>query len=143
MLDLETIKTDLAAATPGPWCAESDWPQVYSLHPDHSGKFVASGLAGARTKANKVPNTPPNMTLIANTPSYLTALVAEVQHLRLTENALRVNMECLAVATKDAWHQCNSAGLNREQYAALHRAFEIAVARMPAPSHAKEEASDD
>ncbi len=41
----------------------------------------------------------------------------------------RVDFRDLSEAVKAAWHQCNSAGLNREQYAALHRAFEISVAR--------------
>lgn len=41
----------------------------------------------------------------------------------------RADLRDLSEAVKAAWHQCNSAGLTREQYATLHRAFEIAVAR--------------
>jgi uncharacterized protein YgfB (UPF0149 family) len=41
----------------------------------------------------------------------------------------RADLRDLSEAVKAAWHQCNSAGLNREQYATLHRAFEIAAAR--------------
>lgn len=82
MLDLEPIKARLEAATAGPWCCESDWPMVYSLAPGQQGKFVASGLAGAQTKANRLPVAPPNMVFIAAAPTDLAALVAEVLRLR-------------------------------------------------------------
>ena len=52
-----------------------------------------------------------------------------VQQMHRERGEARADLRDLSEAVKAAWHQCNSAGLNREQYATLHRAFEIAVER--------------
>lgn len=67
MLDLEPIKARLAAATPGPWEMQDE----YIACPD--GDFVCTIVDGGTER---------DAMLIANAPTDLAALVAEVEALR-------------------------------------------------------------
>ena len=73
MLDLEPIKQRLAAATPGPW-HHGGLGAINTI----KGEAVFQ-IAGARSSTNQWM---PDTLLIANAPTDLAALIAEVERLR-------------------------------------------------------------
>jgi len=75
-IDLEPLKSRLAAATPGPW--EADESRTVVRRPGSSDSSVANVLEASDTE------------LIAHAPADIAALIAEVERLRaVCETAVR------------------------------------------------------
>lgn len=90
MLDLQPIKARLAAATPGPWTADLNASGMATVAVESSKPSLLASLAGvAQVNTIMVVSSGPlygspaqDADLIANAPTDLAALVAEVERLR-------------------------------------------------------------
>ena len=99
MLDLEVIKARLAAATPGPW------EQMPSKNKGGVDRYVGPPGCGPICEMSVIREKwGDDMRLIANAPTDLAALVAEVERLRAE---VEVYKDFLEAEQDDAWRLWN------------------------------------
>jgi hypothetical protein len=156
VIDLEEIDRALAAATPGPW--EASWCHAsYGLGVNGIAHQVRIGIhahtvantdqitgvverigGGGRVTGEAHPvELHPDATLIANAPTWLAGLVAEVRRLRAREpiNWDRVNIERADAAEREVRYWQNETALQRgltDRTAAERDANEATIARLRA-----------
>lgn len=99
-MDLGAIKARLAAATPGPWRSpwESDDEYATFTGPDGAQVVDVTYYDGSRIVVSEA-----NAALIANAPTDLAALVAEVERLRRKAAHVPELVSMLAEARTNAW----------------------------------------